>query len=44
MRKTGLYRYVYDFSVDYVIIDVDDILDICIKWRLDVLKNCLLDY
>ena len=44
MRKTGLYRYVYDFSVDYVIIDVDDILDICIKWCLDVLKNCLLDY
>ena len=31
MRKTGLYRYVYDFSVDYNIIDVDDILDICIK-------------
>ena len=28
MKKTGLYGYVYDFSVDYEKIDVDDILDI----------------
>ena len=28
MKKTGLYRYVYDFSVDYNAIGVDDILDI----------------
>ena len=28
MKKTGLYGYVYDFSVDYNITDVDDILDI----------------
>ena len=27
MKKIGLYRYVYDFSVDYDI-DVDDSLDI----------------
>ena len=38
MRKTGLYRYVYDYSVDYNIIDVDDILDICIKC-LDFFKK-----
>ena len=31
MRKTGLYRYVYDFSVDYDIIGVGDILDICMN-------------
>ena len=29
MKKTGLNGYVYDFSVDYVTIAVDDILDIC---------------
>ena len=28
MRKTGLNGYVYDFSVDYDAIAVDDILDI----------------
>ena len=28
MRKTGLNGYVYDFSVDYNAIAVDDILDI----------------
>ena len=28
MKNTGLNRYVYDFSVDYDAITVDDILDI----------------
>ena len=28
MKKTGLNGYVYDFSVDYDAIAVDDILDI----------------
>ena len=28
MKKTGLYGYVYNFSVDYDNIDVADILDI----------------
>ena len=28
MRKTGLYGYVYDFSVDYDAIAVADMLDI----------------
>ena len=28
MRKTGFTGYVYDFSVDYDPIDVDDIKDI----------------
>ena len=28
MRNAGLYEYVYDFSVDYNTIAVDDILDI----------------
>ena len=28
MKKTGLTGYVYDFSVDYNAIDVDDIKDI----------------
>ena len=28
VKKTGLYRYVYDLSVDYDTIGVDDILDI----------------
>ena len=28
MKKTGLNGYVYDFSVDYNTIEVDDILDI----------------
>ena len=51
-KKTGLYGYVYDFSVDYDSIDVDDILNIHnflmkkhnIKWCLDLLRKCLLDY
>ena len=28
MKNLGLYGYVYDFSVDYDSIDVDDTLDI----------------
>ena len=28
IKKTGLYGYIYDFSVDYDAIAVDDILDI----------------
>ena len=28
MKKTGLYGYVYDFSIDYDAIAVDEILDI----------------
>ena len=28
MKKTGFNGYVYDFSVDYDAIDVDDIVDI----------------
>ena len=28
MKKTGLNGYIYDFSVDYDVIAVDDILDI----------------
>ena len=28
MKKTRIYGYFYDFSVDYDNIDVDDILDI----------------
>ena len=47
MKKTGLYGYVYDFSVDYRAIVVDDILDINkylmeknnIKCCLDSLTN-----
>ena len=46
MNNTGLYRYVYDFSLNYNSIDVDDILNIhkyeMIKNKikcLDVLKN-----
>ena len=52
MKKTGLYEYVYDFSVDYDSIDVNDTLDIHkyymkkhdIKECLDLLKKCLLNY
>ena len=29
IKKTGFNGYVYDFSVDYDAIAVDDILDIC---------------
>ena len=47
MENTRLNGYVYDFSVDYDAIPVDDILDIHkylmeknnIKWCLDLLKN-----
>ena len=28
MKKTGLNRYIYDFSVNYDAVAVDDILDI----------------
>ena len=28
MKKTGLYGYIYDFSIDYDNVGVDDILDI----------------
>ena len=28
MKKTGLNRYIYDFSVNYDAIAIDDILDI----------------
>ena len=28
MKKKGLYRYLYDFSVDYDAIAVDDLLNI----------------
>ena len=51
LQKTGLYRYVYDFSVDYDSTGVDDILDIhkylMKKYNLECLglfKKCLLDY
>ena len=36
MKKTGLYRYVYDFSVDYDSIDVADVLDI---WKDLMVEN-----
>ena len=50
MRKTGLYGYVYDFSVDYDAIAVDDVLNIHkylmeknnIKWCLNLSKNVFL--
>ena len=47
MKKTGLYGYVYNFSVYYDSIDVDDILDIhnyLMKKKNDVwiyLKKCV---
>ena len=43
MRKTGLNWYVYDFSVDYDAIAVDDILDIhnCIIKKNDSIIKCL---
>ena len=52
MKKTGLYGYVYDFSVHYDRIGVDDILDILdilmvrnnIKLCSGLLSKCLLDY
>ena len=47
MKNTGLYGYVYDFSVDYDNIHVDDILDIhkyfmkqhATKYYLDLFKK-----
>ena len=33
MKKTGLYGYVYNFSVDYDSIYGHDILDIHISWK-----------
>ena len=33
MKKSGLYGYVYDLSVDYVCINVDDILYIIYKYK-----------
>ena len=51
MRKTGFNGYVYDFSVGYDAIDVDDIVGIhkyLMKKRhsvikcLDLLKKCFL--
>ena len=39
MRKTGLNGYVYDFSVDYDAIAVDDILDI---YKYLIKKNNLI--
>ena len=49
MKKAGLSGYVYNFSVDYRAIAVDDILDIhkyLMKKNnityLDLLKKCLL--
>ena len=50
MKKTGFYEYVYDFSVDYDAIAVNDILDIHsyliknhdIKWCLDLFKKYIL--
>ena len=49
-KKTGLNEYVYDFSVDYHAIAVDDILGIHkylmkkhdVKQCLSLLKKCLL--
>ena len=38
MKKTGLSGYVYDFSVDYDAISVDDVLDIH-KYLMK--KNCI---
>ena len=50
MKKTGLNKYVYDFSVDYDAIAADDILDSHkylmkkndIKQCFSSLKKCLL--
>ena len=47
MKKTGLYGYVYDFSVNYNSIDVLDILDIHKNLKenvIDFLKKKLLTY
>ena len=49
MKKTGLYEYIYDFSVNYDSIAVHDILDIHKYFMkeldlkcLDLSKKCLL--
>ena len=52
MKRTGFTGYVYDFSIDYDAIAVDDIQDIhkylmkkitqCKGRYLDLLKNCFL--
>ena len=39
MRKTGLYGNIYDFSVDYDDIAVDDILD---THKYLMKKNCII--
>ena len=41
LKKTELYDYVYDFSVDYDIIDVDNISDIhqYLIQKYDIKKN-----
>ena len=49
MKKAELYGYVRDFSVDYISIDVDDILNIHKRFmkKHDIkqyLKKWLLDY
>ena len=53
MKETGLNGYVYDSSVDYDAIAVDDIFDIhryltkknnLILKFLDILKKCLLQH
>ena len=41
MKKTGLYRYVHNFSVDYYTSDVADILDIYRQWTSMAQKNRL---
>ena len=41
MKKTGLYRYVHNFSVDYYTIDVADYLDIYRQWTGMAHKNRL---
>ena len=51
MKKTGLCRHIYDFSVDYDSSDADDVLGIHkyfmkkhnIKNFLSLFKKCLLD-
>ena len=37
VKKTGLYREIYDISGNYYIIDVDDVLEIqkCLMKKLD---------
>ena len=43
MKNTGLYGYVYDFSVDYDNIHVDDILDIHKYFMKQHATKCCLD-